>query len=710
MSNKAILPIIFIILAGCGSNDITYIDPNRPGTPEPGPEPSAPSCDTCIPGERYCQNGLVKRCEIDAEGCLTFATSSCSAEAVCQNGVCVGAKNEPQVKDCSDECSLNSGKCDEIDGKAAYRICGSFDDDLCLEWSEPQPCKAGESCENGACACISECDEVNAVRCFGNGYRMCADFNGDGCYEWNALTPCAEACEAGRCVCRDACESGARECSGNGYRTCVQSDEGCNIWSEVTPCPAMCNNGQCQCDHKCDANARECSGNGYRMCANDSQGCRAWSDVVACPNGCQNGACKADEPAVPTRYPGDRIQSPITAYTVQKMKEIAAKQSQNALHFAKIGDSHMAKGSVFMYCFAKPKTPNLAGNTALQAVIDAYQSTNLNAFSRDSVAAVVGKTASWAIGGYIAQEIDATKPRFAFLGYGTNDMGMYGYTRPEGSASSGYFATLQWYYRNMLTAVEQMTSRGVIPMIIGTALRNDNTNLNGLAPKYFVPVFDAVGRGIAEANQTPYINQILIHQNMKNFGTSGDGLHHSQVNGGCDFSDNGMQYGANARNRYAIEMLDRAWRTVINGEKAPDQPMPFEGKGTKASPYIISSLPFTHTSSTASGENQLATYSCNAKKLAGPEIYYRLELKSAQKIRAFVVSAKNANADIVMLSSPDASACLAKGDIWVEGSLKAGTYYFVIDAQSAGDAGQYLFGILPCTNGDPLCGSKTTGG
>ena len=171
-----------------------------------------------------------------------------------------------------------------------------------------------------------------------------------------------------------------------------------------------------------------------------------------------------------------------------------------------------------------------------------------------------------------------------------------------------------------------------------------------------------------------------------------------------------MQYGANARNRYAIEMLDRAWRTVINGEKAPDQPMPFEGKGTKASPYIISSLPFTHTSNTTSGENQLATYSCNAKKLAGPEIYYRLELKSAQKIRAFVVSAKNANADIVMLSSPDASACLAKGDIWVEGSLKAGTYDFVIDAQSAGDAGQYLFGILPCTNGDPLCGSKTTGG
>ncbi|MBR4984558.1 MAG: SGNH/GDSL hydrolase family protein [Proteobacteria bacterium] len=707
MPKHVIFLISSLILTACGSQEtLSIIAPNKPSQPDP--EISKPSCDTCIEGERFCQNGLVKRCELDADGCLTFATGSCAVEAVCQNGVCVGAKTE--TPSCQDECRAGERECDEHDGLAAFRICGSFDNDLCLEWSEVQPCKAGESCNNGACSCVSECDTINAYQCFGNGYRMCADFNGDGCYEWNDLTPCAEACENGQCVCLDACEPGARECVGNGYKTCVLGNEGCHVWSDVTECPALCRDGECQCDHKCDANARECSGAGYRVCTSDSMGCRAWSSVVACENGCENGTCKASVPSVPSRYPGDRPLSPVTTYAVQKMKEITAQKSHHSLHFAKIGDSHMAPGSVFMYCFAKPKTPNLGPNTSLQAVIDAYQSTDFNSFSRNSGAAVVGKTASWAVGGYIASEIDATNPRFAFIGYGTNDMGMYGYTRPEGNASSGYFATLQWYYRNMKTALAQMTSRGVIPMVIGTALRNDNTKLNGLAPKYFAPIFDAVGRGLAESLQTPYMNQILLLQDIKNYGTVGDGLHHTQYNGGCDLTDTGMQYGANVRNRYAIEMLDRAWRAVINGEKAPDVPIPFEGKGTKTAPYQITSLPYTHTGSTKSGEKSLASYGCNGTNEAGPEIYYRLDLTAPQKIRAFVVSDSNTNADIVMLKSTDGSGCLARGDIWVEGSLAAGTYYFVIDTPSDSKAGEYLFGIVTCMSGDPLCGAKTTGG
>ncbi len=670
--------------------------------------------DECTDGNKTCvDNNYVMTCADWGDGCLREKQTECGKGSHCLNGLCILDDKEPE---CSNECEEeNKREC--VEGVNGYRVCGNFDDDVCFEWSAKQGCSDNQKCEEGYCVngCTNVCNENGQRECVGNSYHICADYNSDGCLEWDDLKACSGRCEGGECKCENECnEAGKSECVGNGFRTCTMGDEGCLVWTDVTGCPAICKDGKCECDHQCTSGAQECSGNGYHKCKTNDQGCRVWSEVTKCNNGCDKGECKSAVVKAPTRYPGDRVVSPVTAYSVEKMKEIMQKKSENNLRFSKFGDSHMVSGSTFMYCFSKDSNIDYGGGKSFSGVVNAYKSGGFDSFSRDSLCAKIGQTASWANSGNMASEISSAGPRFGFYGYGTNDMGMYGYTRPTGDATkSGYFYTLNWYYNNVLKSVETMISSGVIPLFIGTGLRNDNEDKGGLAPRHFVPVFDAVARGIAESYQVPYINLALAMKNCTNYGVNTtDKIHLNNYSGGaCKFTADGLKYGGNVRNRYAIEMLDKAWRAVIQGEAAPDNPVVFEGSGTKAKPYIISSIPYTHSGNTTGGENNFSQYGCNNANEGGPEKYYQMTLTKSQKIRAFALSQKGVDVDIHLKNTVGDNSCLTRGDTFVEGNLSAGTYYFVIDTfGSNANAGGYLFGVVNCDSDDSLCGTSNVGG
>lgn len=61
----------------------------------------------------------------------------------CEAGIC---------KDCMDECSPNGEQI--CANNQNYLVCGYFDDDACLEWSEPYTCEAGTECIDGECVTI----------------------------------------------------------------------------------------------------------------------------------------------------------------------------------------------------------------------------------------------------------------------------------------------------------------------------------------------------------------------------------------------------------------------------------------------------------------------------------------------------------------------------------------------------------------------------
>jgi len=694
MKRRSIIQIVLILaanigLAACSEDDSTVSSISGGNESKPGgtgSEETTGKCDnSCRTETRVCSlDGNSMICgDFDGDGCSEWKTVECTTGQTCVNGLCKddsapapeeGCKEDCEEESCTNECETeNQYECvTTADGKSATRVCSNVDADPCLEWSEPTVCGDGLVCKDGKCGCVDECSGTGAAECSGNGYRICADSNLDGCLEWSGVTACSEGCDKGVCTCNNECSEGAKTCSGAGYKTCTKN----------------------------------------------ANGCYKWSAVVTCENGCSDGACKSAEIMEPTRYPGDQVLSPITAYVVQSMKTIAAKNSsRNSVSFMKVGDSHMYSGSVFMYCFSKTGSKSgmdLNGETSLQGVIDAFQSSSFNAFSRDSVSAVLGKTAYWAVsGGYIEQEMSAANPRFGFYGYGTNDMGWFGYEKPSGSAS-GYYATLQWYYRYSLKAIKTMINGGVIPMIIGTGVRTDKPTVanNGLLPIHWVKTFDAVGRGIAEAYQIPYYNLQLSQQTLSGYGLGSDGIHHKSSGKGCTFTSTGLQAGANTRNHHAIQMLDKAWRTVIKGESAPDKIIPYEGDGSKATPWNITSLPFTHSANTKKGSYNFSSYSCNTSaNEGGPEFYYKITLTSTKKVRAFALSADNVDVDIHLKTSLNDNACKARGDKWIEASLTAGTYYFVVDTYASdSNAGEYLFGIVECDGDDSYCGSTTTGG
>lgn len=178
-------------------------------------------------------NGFRKCGDFNGDGCLEWSeVTACGAEQQCVNGAC---QNKEKPVECTDDCSTVGEQACVSEG--GYRVCGSFDADSCLDWSEVMSCQPGEKCVDGACvvdtdiSCEQECLEGETI-CEGDkSYRVCGFFDEDACREFSEPRACdsGEVCRYGACV----PESGS-----SGTKACVLEIDGreSTIIDELDPC------------------------------------------------------------------------------------------------------------------------------------------------------------------------------------------------------------------------------------------------------------------------------------------------------------------------------------------------------------------------------------------------------------------------------------------------------------------------------------------
>ncbi len=420
-------------------------------------------------------------------------------------------------------------------------------------------------------------------------------------------------------------------------------------------------------------------------------------DAGAVPDGGDAG--DAADPGV-TRYPAGLETSPVTAAVAARMRDIAAAgPGQRDDVFMKVG----ASGTVsthFLFCLAGPDhqpqyTIDLGGRDALSATLAHFRAglvAGNTPFDRVTLAAESGRNAGWAITGApspLEVELDATTPRFAFVNYGTNDMG----------AAASYGAALGPFWERMGTLLDQLEAAGVVPIITGLNPRADDPDA-----ARWVQTWDSVTRALAEARQVPYLSLWVASAPLAELGLAGDGIHGNvYVDGGraepCVFTADGLAFNYGVRNLRSLELLDAARRTVLVGEAAPAAPVlaPVAGAGIAADPFVIDTLPFTHSAATAGGEAARDDYpGCDqGQDESGPERVYALHLDEPTALRVVVLDREGVDVDVHVLTG---DACVERDDRLLDRTLPAGDHVIVVDSfvsSASAQAGAYTLVLQP---------------
>ena len=114
-------------------------------------------------------------------------------------------KDKTCIPACQDECVKDKTSCDPAPTETVvgYRTCGDYDNDPCLEYGSVYACPSGQSCKDGACACINECTE-NQRRCstsYTNAYEVCLSDYYTGCLYWGGYyCDTGKVCKSGTCT------------------------------------------------------------------------------------------------------------------------------------------------------------------------------------------------------------------------------------------------------------------------------------------------------------------------------------------------------------------------------------------------------------------------------------------------------------------------------------------------------------------------------
>lgn len=250
MKKKNFSLVIFLILFFLLTGAVFYF--YNPAAPIV----SADSCeDECYPeGQLQCVDNIhnqVCAADFDSDSCLEWGPlNSCQGSVVCgyerclenetprwlcnvSDGTCqYVCEDDPSCRfQSQDECSFGESRC--VDNKS-MQVCGNYDDDPYLEWSEVQTCETDVSCgygicldnqiprwscQNGECLyicvediscglvldCENECPERWLTECLDSeNYRVCGiHFDGDSCLEWGPSKPCyqiSDKCGYGDCA------------------------------------------------------------------------------------------------------------------------------------------------------------------------------------------------------------------------------------------------------------------------------------------------------------------------------------------------------------------------------------------------------------------------------------------------------------------------------------------------------------------------------
>lgn len=389
--------------------------------------------------------------------------------------------------------------------------------------------------------------------------------------------------------------------------------------------------------------------------------------------------------AKPAFYPEGQVHSPINEFGLSVMRDIAARNADQADDvFMKVGASSTASSNT-LHCFASDQVDlgdytELADPLAYFLNGDAAGSTP---FDRDTLAAISGKTASWAIDGPVQDEMAAISPRFAIIHYGTNDMGM----------GSTYESALYPFHEDMEALLEIVTEEGVVPILTGISPRLDSSSADE-----WVSTYNAAIRGIAQEWQVPFLDLQYATDHLDGYGMASDGLHLEAYSGGaCILTEEGLEHGYNIRNLIALQAFGRVKDAVLGESEQGEPASVVEGAGAPMSPYRVHTLPFTDARDTSTSlYSEIDEYDCDDANESGPEIYYRIELDERTDIRALVLDQGDTDIDIHLLD--EAGGCLVRDHQMIEATLDAGRYTFVLDTWVDGEgtemSGEYLFVVL----------------
>lgn len=400
-------------------------------------------------------------------------------------------------------------------------------------------------------------------------------------------------------------------------------------------------------------------------------------------------------------------RSPISAHVVAEAEAIAARAEREEDVFMKVGASGTVSTNL-LYCFAGETQPqydlDLDGRDELLPTIEAFRGGDADGatpFDRVTLAAVSGKTAQWAITGSpspLEEELDALSPRYAFVNYGTNDMGM-------GSTPQ----TALWPFVESYGALlDQLIDEGVIPIVTGLNPRDGTATT-----ERWVPTYDVVTMGLAQERQVPFFSLYLATKDLADQGLLSDGIHGNvlRVDGKaqpCVFTAGGLEYNYNVRNLASIGMLHDL--TTIRAGAPAQAPGPaLKGSGTQADPFVVDELPFTHHGDTTGAEALVDGWpACDSgQDESGGEVYYRFELSETTALRIMAFSREGADIDVHLLSGDDPESCEARHDKILQETLGTGTWTLALDSFTPGSGvpaeGGYLLVVTTCEDGDPDC-------
>jgi hypothetical protein len=397
--------------------------------------------------------------------------------------------------------------------------------------------------------------------------------------------------------------------------------------------------------------------------------------------------------AGPTRYPEDRIHSPLTPAVVRRLQGIRAVDPALAEDvFMKVGASTTVSSSN-LKCLATASV-DFGEHGYLQDIRDYYldgDADGSDPFSRSTLAAKSGVSAVWAISGNpspLEQEYLAIEPAYAIVHYGTNDMQL----------GSSYQSALWGFGQNLWTLIDELLSWGVIPILATISHRLDSAGADA-----WVPTYNAVIRGIAQGRQVPLVDMWLAFEPLPNHGVSGDGIHGSVYGqGACYLTEAGLRYGLNMRNLQTLTALQRITAATLDGEVFDSAGPGRAGVGTLDDPLLIDAVPFSDMRSTAdSGSRAFDLYTgCGSSAdESGPERIYRFDVAQPMRVRAFVHGRfDDVDIDVHLLDqSATEAGCIQRAHRMVEADLVPGTYYFVLDSfvdDGVELSGEYLFNVL----------------
>ena len=409
----------------------------------------------------------------------------------------------------------------------------------------------------------------------------------------------------------------------------------------------------------------------------------------------------------PTLYPPGRLLSPVTENVAENLRAIAFTGLElKSDVFMKVGASSTVSNAN-LHCFAGNQI-QLDEYEDLQPAIDFFLAGDAaggNPFERETLAAKVGMSAGWVMTGSpspLDLEIEAIQPGYAFVHYGTNDMGL----------GSTYESALWKFGDRMLELSDELIAEGIIPVLMTIAARGDKISANR-----WVPTYNAVIRAVAQSRQIPLLDLHYALEPLEDDGLSGDGIHLNTYKADgfyrpCVFTPAGLAFGMNMRNLVSLMALDTLRWIVALQENVVEEGVFLEGDSSVEAPFLIKNLPFSDSRNTTNGGSSIFDkyVGCQADQdESGNEYVYSITLDEERHVRALVIDQGDTDIDIHLLNASALEAgCLARDHQIIEATLKPGTYTFVLDtfvSNGIPKTGEYLFVLLECDPDDSACKS-----